>query len=50
MKEIRIVVPDRVWELLEKIEKEQKIRKEDIVLRAIIRVLETYLGERIYVS
>ena len=48
MKEIRIYVPEKVWNLLEKIEKEHKVRKEDIILKAIIRVLEGYLGESIY--
>jgi len=48
LKEIRIIVPDNLYEKLVKAERRYKIRKEDLVLRALIKVLDTYLGEDAY--
>jgi len=48
LKELKILIPERLYNMLERIEKEQKIRKEDIVLRTLIKVVETYLGEKAY--
>jgi len=44
-KKLEIVVPIRVWEKLEKIEKKQGLRKEDLLMRAIIKVIEEFEGE-----
>lgn len=50
MSEIRVRLPPKVYTLLEKIEKEYRIRKEDLILRGIIKTLEEFLGEKVYVS
>ena len=50
LREVRILVPDKLYNLLEKIEKEHGIRKEDLILRVLIRTVESYLGEKVYAS
>jgi len=42
MKKLEILIPKKVYNELERIEREKGIRKEDIVLKAIINVLESY--------
>jgi len=37
-----LLVPDRLWELLEEVERSTGIRKEDLVARALIRVVEEF--------
>ena len=44
MKELRILIPDRLWRRLEIIEQRYKMRKEDIITRVLIRTVEEYLG------
>lgn len=39
------MVPSPVWEKLEKIEKEQGIKKEDILMRAVVKVIEEFKKE-----
>jgi len=41
---LEIVIPSRIWERLEKIEKKAGIRKEDILMRALIKVIEEFEG------
>lgn len=48
MRELKILIPEKLYNMLEKIEKEYGIRKEDIVLRTLIKTVETYLGEKVY--
>ena len=45
VKEIRIYVPDEVYRRLKKIEFENKITIQDLLLRAIIKVIEEFEGE-----
>ena len=40
MKQVVIVVPDKVYDALERMEKELNVRKEDVLTRAIVKVLE----------
>ncbi len=40
VKEIRLLVPRKIYDKLEEIEKRLGVSKEDIVLRAIMKVLE----------
>jgi len=42
MKKLELLIPKRVYDELERIEKEKGIRKEDIVLKVLLHVLETY--------
>ena len=42
MKEIRVVVPDQVYQKLREISKETGISVSDIILRAIVKVLEEF--------
>jgi hypothetical protein len=42
--ELRILVPERVVRALEEAELKTGLRKEDIVLRALVRVLRDELG------
>lgn len=37
-----ITIPSTIWEKLEKIEKGQGIRKEDILMRAVVKVIEEF--------
>jgi len=41
-RKLEIVVPGRIWELLEKCEQKAGLRKEDLVMRAIVKVLEEF--------
>lgn len=41
---LEIIIPARIWEKLEKIEKIRGIRKEDIIMRAVVKVIEEFLG------
>jgi len=36
------VIPSRIWERLDKVEKKTGIRKEDILMRALIKVIEEF--------
>jgi len=42
LKEIRIIVPDSVYQRLMKIAKEAKVSIQDIMLRAIVKTLEEF--------
>ena len=42
VKEIRLVVPDRVYERLTKIARETKVSVQDLMLRAIVKTLEEF--------
>jgi len=44
-KQVIMVLPDRVFEALDKIEKKSGYRKEDLILRAIVKVIDEYGGE-----
>ena len=43
-RELRIVVPQRIWVMLEKVEQKKGVRKEDILMRALVKVIEEFLG------
>jgi len=43
-RKLEIVVPSRIWERLERVEAKTGIRKTDLIMRAIIRVLEEFEG------
>ena len=43
-RKLEIVIPSRIWERLEKIEKKAGVRKEDILMRAVIKVIEEFEG------
>jgi hypothetical protein len=40
VRKLEIIVPGRLWEKLEELERKANVRKEDIFLRAAIVVLE----------
>jgi len=42
--ELRILVPKKIVEKLDKIEKKLNIRKEDLILRALVELVERYGG------
>lgn len=37
-----IVIPASVWERLEKIERATGVRKEDLIMRALVKVIEEF--------
>jgi len=39
---LEIVVPSRIWERLNRVEAKTGIKKEDLVMRAMIKVLEEF--------
>jgi hypothetical protein len=39
-RELRLVIPARLWEKLEGLEKSTGVRKEDIVARALVNIVE----------
>ena len=41
-KKLEIVIPSTVWEKLEMIERKTGIRKEDIIMRAIVKTIEEF--------
>jgi len=41
-RKLEIVVPSRIWERLQRIEDKTGIRKEDILMRAVVRVIEEF--------
>jgi len=42
--EMRVLIPKKVADKLEKIEQKLNIRKEDLILRALLEVIERYGG------
>jgi hypothetical protein len=44
-RKLEIVVPSRLWERLERCEQRAGVRKEDLLMRALIKVLEEF-GEK----
>jgi hypothetical protein len=41
---LEVIIPSRIWEQLEKIEQKAGIRKEDVLMRAVIKVIEEFQG------
>lgn len=41
-RKLEIVVPARIWELLDKCEHKTGIKKEDLLMRALVKVLEEF--------
>jgi hypothetical protein len=41
-RKLEIAVPSRIWELLEKCEQKTGIKKEDILMRAVVKVIEEF--------
>jgi len=39
---LELVIPPRIWERLVRIERKAGIRKEDLVMRALVRVIEEF--------
>jgi len=39
---IEVYLPDKVYERLKKIEKEQGVKMQDILIRAIVKVIEEF--------
>jgi hypothetical protein len=37
---LEIIIPTRLWEKMDTLEKETGIRKEDILMRAVINIIE----------
>lgn len=44
---MEIVIPGRIWEILETIERMKGIKKEDLLMRALIKVIEEFGGGRV---
>lgn len=43
-RKLEIIVPSRIWEKLDEIEKKKGITKEDILMRAVVKVIEEFEG------
>jgi len=41
-RKLEIVVPHRIWERLERCEQKTGIKKEDLLMRSLIKVLEEF--------
>jgi len=41
-RKLEIVVPSRIWERLERVEAKTGIKKEDILMRAVVKVIEEF--------
>jgi len=39
---LEIIIPARIWEKMERIEKRTGIRKEDLLMRSLVKVLEEF--------
>lgn len=39
---LQLAVPARIWELLEKAEQVSGLRKEDLIMRAVVKVCEEF--------
>jgi len=44
VRKLEIVVPSRVWDRLVKVEEETGISKEDLLMRALVKVIEEFEG------
>jgi len=42
VRKIEIIVPSRLFELLEQCERKSGVRKEDLLMRALIKVIEEF--------
>lgn len=42
VRKLEIVVPSRLWDMLEKCEQKSGVRKEDLLMRALIKVIEEF--------
>jgi len=43
-RKLEIVVPSRIWDRLSRVEAKTGIKKEDILMRAVVKVLEEFEG------
>lgn len=43
-KVIRIIIPVTIWEKLSKIERKAGLTKEDLIMRAIVKIIEEFEG------
>jgi hypothetical protein len=41
-RKLEIVVPAKIWEMLEKVEQKAGVTKEDILMRAVVKVIEEF--------
>jgi len=44
-RKLEIIIPNKVWQKLDNIEKKQGIKKEDLLMRALVKVIEEFEGE-----
>jgi len=44
-RKLEVIIPNKIWEKLDKVEKKQGIKKEDLLMRALIKVIEEFEGE-----
>lgn len=44
-RKLEVIIPSKIWEKMDKIEKKQGIRKEDLLMRALIKVIEEFEGD-----
>jgi len=43
-RKLEIIIPSRIWDRLENVERKTGITKEDILMRAVIKVIEEFEG------
>jgi hypothetical protein len=41
-RKLEVVIPSRIWELLEKCEQKSGVRKEDLIMRSLTKVIEEF--------
>jgi len=43
-RKLEIIIPAKLWDRLERIEKKAGVRKEDLLMRALVKVIEEFGG------
>jgi len=44
VRKLEIVIPAQIWDRLDKVEKKTGITKEDLLMRALVKVIEEFEG------
>jgi len=44
VRRLEIVIPNQIWDKLEKVERKTGITKEDLLMRALVKVIEEFEG------
>ena len=44
VRRLEIVIPSQIWDKLEKVERKTGITKEDLLMRALVKVIEEFEG------